>query len=295
MNRGVLYGIAAYAIWGLLPIYWKLLADLPALEILSQRIVWLLAILGLLLLIRQQWAWLSKVRERRVVLNSVVAALLLSLNWFVYIWGVNAGFILETSLGYFINPLVNVVLGVVILGERIRLTQWLAVGIAAAGVLYLTISYGSLPWIALTLAFSFGFYGLIKKRAQLGSLEGLTLETTLILPFALGYLLWLASNGQGAFGHADMTTMLLLVGAGAVTAVPLLCFGAAAQRIPLSLLGFLQYLAPSLQFLIGVYIYHESFTQARLVGFSIIWLALFVFSLESVLDYRRRLQTKYAS
>lgn len=295
MNRGVLYGIAAYAIWGLLPIYWKLLADVPALEILSQRIVWLLVILVALLLVRQQWAWLSKVRERRVIFNSVVAALLLAINWFVYIWGVNAGYILETSLGYFINPLVNVVLGVVFLSERIRPTQWLAVAIAAAGVLYLTVSYGALPWIALALAFSFGLYGLTKKRAQLDSLDGLTMEATLLLPMALGYLLWLAANGQGAFGHADMTTMLLLVGAGAVTAVPLLCFGAAAQRIPLSLLGFLQYLAPSLQFFIGVYIYHESFTQARLIGFSIIWLALFVFSLESVIDYRRRLQTKYAS
>lgn len=294
MNRGVLYGVAAYTIWGLLPIYWKWLSHVPAFEIMSQRIVWLLVILVALVLVRQQWTWLAKLRERRVILNSLVAATLLAVNWFVYIWGVNAGFILETSLGYFINPLVNVLLGVLILGERIRMSQWLAVGIAAIGVLYLTISYGSLPWIALTLAFSFGLYGLIKKQARLGALEGLTLEATILMPMAMGYLLWLGANGAGAFGQSDSVTMLLLVGSGVMTAVPLLCFGAAAQRIPLSLIGILQYLAPSIQFLIGVYIYHESFTQTRLVGFSIIWLALIVFSLDSVLVYRRRMQEKYA-
>ena len=185
MNRGILYGIIAYTIWGLLPIYWKLLKQFPALEIMSQRVVWLLVVLVIILALRKQWGWLARLDDRRIILTSIAAAALLALNWFVYIWGVNAGFIIETSLGYFINPLVNVVLGVVLLGERIRPGQWLAVGIAAAGVLYLTINYGSLPWIALTLAFSFAFYGLLKKRSSLGSVESLTVEATLMAPVAL--------------------------------------------------------------------------------------------------------------
>jgi chloramphenicol-sensitive protein RarD len=287
MNRGILYGIIAYSIWGLLPIYWKLLKHVPALEIMSQRVVWLLAVLAIILLVRKQWGWLAQLNNRRIILSSLAAAALLALNWFVYIWGVNAGFILETSLGYFINPLVNVVLGVVLLGERIRPGQWLAVGIAAAGVLYLTISYGSLPWISLTLAFSFGFYGLLKKRSSLGSLESLTLEATLMAPVALIFLATLAYNGEGALGHTDMFTYLLLIGTGIVTAVPLLSFGAAAKLIPLSVLGFLQYLAPTIQFMLGVFVYNETFTQTSLIGFSMIWLALIVFSFEGAYAYRR--------
>ncbi len=287
MNRGILFGVAAYTIWGLLPIYWKLLKHVPALEIMSQRVVWLLTILVGILVVRKQWGWLAQLADRRIILTSIAAAALLALNWFVYIWGVNAGFILETSLGYFINPLVNVVLGVVLLGEIIRPGQWLAVGIAAAGVLYLTFSYGSLPWIALTLAFSFGFYGLLKKRSSLGSVESLTLEATLMAPVALIFLITLAVNGEGALGHSDLSTTLLLVGTGIITAVPLLCFGAAAKLIPLSVLGFLQYLAPTIQFLLGVFVYNETFSQTSLIGFSMIWLALIVFSFEGAHAYRK--------
>ncbi len=287
MNRGILFGVAAYTIWGLLPIYWKLLKQVPALEIMSQRVVWLLVILVGIRSVRKQWGWLAQLGDRRIILTSLAAAALLALNWFVYIWGVNAGFILETSLGYFINPLVNVVLGVVLLGERIRTGQWLAVGIAAAGVLYLTVSYGSLPWIALTLAFSFGFYGLLKKRSSLGSVESLTLEATLMAPVALIFLVFLAVNGEGAFGHTDLSTHLLLIGTGIITAVPLLCFGAAAKLIPLSVLGFLQYLAPTIQFMLGAFIYNETFTQTSLIGFSMIWLALIVFSFEGAHAYRK--------
>ena len=287
MNRGILYGIIAYTVWGLLPIYWKLLKQFPALEIMSQRVVWLLVILVTILVLRKQWGWLAQLSDRRVLVRSIAAAALLALNWFVYIWGVNAGFIIETSLGYFINPLVNVVLGVVLLGERIRPGQWLAVGIAAAGVLYLTISYGSLPWIALTLAFSFAFYGLLKKRSTLGSVESLTVEATLMTPVALIFLAVLASQGEGAIGHTSPIMYLLLMGTGIVTAVPLLSFGAAAKLIPLSVLGFLQYLAPTIQFMLGVFVYNEAFTQTSLIGFSMIWLALIVFSFEGAHAYRR--------
>jgi len=289
MNRGVWYGIAAYGMWGLFPLYWKALQHVPALEILSHRMTWSLLFVLVLLLVRRRWDWLkTAVHTPRTILLFIASALLLSTNWFVYIWGVNAGHIVETSLGYFINPLVSVLMGVFFLGETLRRVQWVAIALAAAGVIYLTVQYGALPWIALTLATSFALYGLIRKTAPLGSLEGLSLETALMFFPALGYLLYLEWTGTAAFGHVDPLTSLLLGFAGVATAVPLLLFAAGARRIKLATIGILQYIAPTLQFLIGVLVYQEPFTMDRVVGFSLIWLALLIYSGENIWFNRRQ-------
>jgi chloramphenicol-sensitive protein RarD len=233
--------------------------------------------------VRRRWAWLkTAVHTPRTILLFIASATLLSVNWFVYIWGVNAGFIVETSLGYFINPLASVLMGVFFLGETLRRGQWVTIGLAASGVIYLTVQYGALPWIALTLATSFGLYGLIRKTAPLGSLEGLSLETALMFVPALGYLIYLEVAGTAAFGHVDGKTTLLLAFAGVATAVPLLLFAAGARLIKLATIGILQYIAPTIQFLIGVLIYHEPFSLDRLVGFSLIWLALIIYSGENI-------------
>jgi chloramphenicol-sensitive protein RarD len=293
MNKGMLYAIAAYGFWGLFPLYWKTLQHVPALEILSHRMAWSLLFVLVLLLVRRQWGWVkTAVAQPKTLLLFTASAALLSLNWFVYIWGVNAGHIVETSLGYFINPLVSVLMGVFFLGEKLRRGQWVAIGLAAIGVLYLTLRYGSLPWIALTLATSFALYGLIRKTAPLGSLEGLSLETALMFLPALGYLVYLEAADTAAFGHVDTLTTVLLGFAGVATAVPLLLFAAGARLIKLATIGILQYIAPTLQFLIGVLIYHEPFTLDRLIGFSLIWLALLVYSAENIwfIRHRPRLQ-----
>ncbi len=285
INRGMVYAAGAYICWGLLPFFWKALQGVPALEILAHRMVWSLLVVLLLLSYQGRWEWLQVVLVGpRILLTFLTTALLLTTNWFVYIWAVNAGYVVEASLGYFINPLVSVLLGVLFLKERLRFWQAVAVIIALAGVVYLTFSYGALPWIALTLAVSFGLYGLMRKTARLPSLEGLTLETLLLFLPALGYLLVLEWSGQGAFGHTTATTNVLLAASGLATAVPLLLFAAGARLIPLSLLGVLQYIAPTLQFLIGVSVYHEPLTWTRLVGFCLIWLALGVYSIEGLLQ-----------
>jgi len=214
-------------------------------------------------------------------------AVLLTVNWGVYVWAIANGHVVEASLGYFINPLVNVLLGTLFLREKLRPAQWIPVGLAAAGVLYLTVTYGRLPWIALGLAFSFGFYGLLKKVAPLGSFQGLTLETAILFLPALGYLIFAETQGIGAFGHVAWSTSLLLALTGVITTIPLLLFASGARRIPLTTLGLLQYVAPTLQFLIGVILYHEPFTQNRMIGFSIIWLALIIYSVESFVQYRK--------
>ncbi len=289
MNKGIIYAAGAYILWGLLPIYWKLLHEVPAGQILAHRIVWSLVFVGLVLLARRHWGWLrGALRRPRIVLTFALSGLLLGINWFVYIWGVNAGFIVETSLGYFINPLVNVLLGFLVLKEKLRGAQWVALSVALAGVLYLTFSYGAFPWIALTLAFSFGFYGLIRKTASLNSAEGLFLETAVLFLPALGFLLLQEMRGVGALAHSSMSTNLLLMGAGVVTSIPLLLFAAGARRITLTSLGLLQYIAPTLQFLIGVLIYHEEFGPSRVVGFGLIWLALILYSGESLIRRRRK-------
>ena len=294
MNKGILYAAGAYIIWGLLPIYWKALDDVAAGQILAHRIVWSLLFVGVVLTVRHNWAWLrGAVARPRVLFTFAVSGSLLAINWFVYIWSVNAGFIVETSLGYFINPFVNVLLGFLVLKERLRPAQWLALSVALAGVLYLTFSYGAFPWIALTLAFSFGTYGFIRKTATLNSAEGLFLETAVLFLPAFGFLLLQDFRGAGAFAHNGPTSTLLLMGAGIVTSVPLLLFAAGARRITMTSLGLLQYIAPTLQFLIGVLIFHEEFGMTRLIGFGLIWLALVLYSAESV--WQRRMSTHAAT
>ena len=288
MNKGILYAAGAYVMWGLLPLYWKALYDVPSSQIVAHRLVWSLVFVGLVLTARRNWSWLPKaIRRPRVLLIFALSGTLLTINWLVYIWGVNAGFIVETSLGYFINPLVNVLLGYVFLKERMRPVQWAALAVALAGVLYLTFSYGAFPWIALTLAFSFGLYGLIRKTASLNSAEGLFVETAALFLPALGFLLFHELRGTGALGHVNATTTLLLIGAGAATSIPLILFAAGARRVTLTTLGLLQYIAPTMQFLIGVLIYGEPFGVGRVVGFGLIWLALVLYTAESLIMRRR--------
>jgi chloramphenicol-sensitive protein RarD len=289
MKKGIMYGIGAYLLWGIFPIYWKWLETVPAIQIISHRVIWSFILLALIIFVTRQWkAFRSAVLSRRVVLIYLASAILLSINWLTYVWAVNAGFVVETSLGYFINPLLSVVLGVLFLRERLRPWQWVPIGLAAIGVVYVAVSYGQFPWIALTLASSFGIYGLIKKAAPLGSLHGLTLETGLLFLPAVALLIYMEGMGQGAFLHSGPVADLLMVGTGVVTTIPLLMFASAAQRIPLSTLGVLQYITPTMQFLLGVLVYHEPFNQSHLIGFCIVWLALIMFWGEGYLKSRRR-------
>lgn len=288
MQLGILYAATAYILWGIFPIYFKALRDVSPLEILWHRIVWAFVFLLIALAARRQWSWIGRLaRQPKVVAGFAASAVLLSANWYLYIWSVNSDHVVDASLGYFMNPLVTVLLGFLLLHERLRPLQWAAVALAASGVAWLTWQSGHLPWIGLALAFSFGFYGLLRKTAALGALEGLSLETFLLFPIAFGYLVWLALNDRNAFLHASLASKGLLMAAGPITAIPLLLFAAGARRIPLSTLGLLQYFAPSLQLLIGVWIYHESFTAERAIGFAVIWSALLVYSLEGVWRARR--------
>lgn len=283
MQLGILYALLAYIIWGLLPLYIKSLAGIAPVEILLHRMVWSLVFLGLILAGRRQWAWLGQVvRDRRLLLSFAASAALLCANWFLYIWAVSANRVVDASLGYFINPLFSVLLGVVFLHERLRRVQWLAIAVAAAGVAWLTVAAGQLPWIALGLAASFGGYGLLRKTGALGALEGLSLETLLLFPLAAAALGWLFATGQDSFTHAAPGTQWLLMLAGPVTAVPLLFFAAGARRIPLSLLGLLQYTGPTLQLLLGVWLWNEPFPAQKQVGYALIWLSLALYAAEGL-------------
>ncbi|UCG97489.1 MAG: EamA family transporter RarD [Burkholderiales bacterium] len=284
MNRGIAYASAAYLLWGVFPVYFKALQGVAPLEILGHRIVWSLLVCAALLLLLRRFQWLADLRRQpRVLLWFTATSVLVAVNWFVYIWAVNAGRVVDASLGYFINPLVNVLFGALLLHERLRRAQWLAVGIAAAGVAWLTWQAGTVPWIGLVLAVSFGLYGLLRKTAALGALEGLALETLLLAPVAAAYLVWLAHSASSGFVDGGTATRLLLLAAGPVTAVPLLLFAAGARRIPFSTLGLLQYLGPSLQLLLGVWLYGEPFA-ARAPGYLLIWIALAVFSIENLVQ-----------
>ena len=282
MSRGFWYGLGAYAIWGLFPIYWTLIEFVPADQIIAHRIVW-----SFLLLVLVRRLPIAR-RERMELTRGVVglyaaAAVLIAVNWFVYVWAVTHHFIVETSLGYFITPLVNVLLGVVFLRERLRTVQWVAIALAAAGVGYLAIAYGDVPWIAMGLAASFGTYGLVKKKAPLGSVAGLTLETGLLFVPALVFLSVVEMRGTGAFLRLDPATMALVAAAGPITTLPLVLFAAAVQRIPLSAIGILQFIAPTIQFLLGTLVYHEPFNHQQLVGFAFVWSAVIVFAAEGIL------------
>jgi len=295
MRTGILSAASAFLCWGLFPLYFHAIGEVPPLQILAHRMLWSLLFLVIVLVVRKQWAWLAVVRQPRVFGSFVASAVLLSVNWLIYIWAVNNNHVIEASLGYFINPLVNISLGYLLLKERLRPAQWMAIAVAALGVAWLTWQAGTVPWIALALAVSFGGYGLLRKTAALGALEGLSFETMVLFPVAAAYVVWLTVHGQNAFINTESTsTQLLLMAAGPITAIPLLLFASGARQIPLSVLGLLQYLSPTLQFLLGVWLFHEPFTPDRLVGFALIWAALALFAAEGLLRRPSSATTKQA-
>lgn len=289
MSLGVLQAALAYAIWGLFPLYFRLVSAVSPLDIVLHRALWSLAFVLVVLAVLRRWTWLPDVARRPRTLGIfALSALLLSANWLVYVWAVNNGRVVDSSLGYFITPLFNVLLGYFVLKERPRRAQWYALTFAAAGVLWLTIFAGSLPWVGLVLAATFGIYGLIRKTAPLGALEGLTLETLLLAPLAASLLAWRMSHGGGSDTEMDASLFALLALAGPLTALPLLLFAAGARRIPMATLGVLQYIGPSIQFAIGVWLFHEPFAGPRLIGFALIWVALVLYTAEGWLFIRRR-------
>ncbi|MFH0178266.1 EamA family transporter RarD [Streptomyces cacaoi] len=291
-RTGLLNGLAAYGMWGLVPLFWPLLKPAGATEILAHRMVWSLAFVAVALLVVRRWAWAGELlRQPRRLGLVVIAAAVITVNWGVYIWAVNSGHVVEASLGYFINPLVTIAMGVLILKERLRPVQWAAVGVGFSAVLVLTIGYGRPPWISLTLAFSFATYGLVKKKVNLGGVESLAAETAIQFLPALGYLLWLSAHGGLTFATEGTGHAVLLASTGLVTALPLVCFGAAAIRVPLSTLGLLQYLAPVFQFLLGVLYFGEAMPFERWAGFALVWLALVLLTGDALRTSRRAART----
>jgi chloramphenicol-sensitive protein RarD len=285
-SLGLLFGVSAYTLWGLFPIYWPLLKPADPLEIVSHRAVWTLVFCFIILaLTKTLKSTLALLKRPKIVAGLFLSSILISINWIIYIYAANTGHVIEASLGYFINPLVVIATGVIVLKEKMRPLQWTAVGIATIGVAVLTIDYGRLPWIALGLALSWGSYGLVKKQLGLGALEGLSIETLLSSGFYLGYLIWLGNRGEGHFTYS-LTLTLLLIGGGAVTAIPLLLFNGSTNRLPLTLVGLLQYITPTIQFCIGVWYYHEDMPAARWAGFLIIWVALMSLALDLIRSSR---------
>ncbi|MEU6013047.1 EamA family transporter RarD [Streptomyces sp. NPDC047515] len=287
-RAGLLSGIGAYGLWGIVPLFWPLLKPAGAIEILAHRMVWSLGVVGIALLALRRWSWIGElIRQPRKLGLISVAAAVITVNWGLYIWSVNNGHVVEASLGYFINPLVTIAMGVLLLGERLRPAQWVAVGTGVAAVLVLAIGYGQPPWISLTLAFSFATYGLVKKKVNMGGLESLTAETAVLFVPALGYLLWLGAQGDSTFGSEGLGHAALLAATGVVTATPLVLFGQAAIRVPLSTLGLLQYLAPVFQFVLGILYFHEEMPPERWAGFALVWLALTLLTWDAFRTVRR--------
>ena len=294
-SAGVGYAVLAFLAWGLLPLYWKALHTVPAREVLAHRVIWSLIVVVLLLFYKKQFPLLkATLKHRRSMLVFTGSAFLIGGNWWLYIWAVNAGHVLESSLGYFINPLISVLFGFVLLKERLSRGQTIAIILAGLGVLNLTINFGTFPWIALTLALTFGIYGLLRKTAPADSLIGLSVETLIMSPLAIIFLIVQEMTKDGAFGHAlgfgqsaNWNQVVLLMGAGGVTAFPLLWFAHAARRLKLSSIGFLQYLSPTCQFLLAVFVFKETFTKVHLLSFSLIWAALALYSFESWRHMRR--------
>ncbi|KXG43533.1 EamA family transporter RarD [Tepidibacillus decaturensis] len=279
-EAGMIYGILAYTAWGILPLYWKLLKQVPASEILAHRIVWsFVFVIGLLLVYRNLQMIKTTLSNKRNILFISLASILIGINWFTYIWAVNADHVVEASLGYYINPLITVLLGVIVLRERLNRSQGIALAFAIIGVSIITIQYGRIPWIAFTLALSFGFYGLLKKMVHVDSTVGLAVETTVLFPVALSYIILKQSEGIGALGNISLTTTFLLLASGVATATPLLWFAKSAERIELSTLGFLQYISPTITLILGIFVFKETFTQAHSWGFIFIWAALLIYSL----------------
>jgi len=283
-RRGTLYGAAAYALWGLFPLFWPLLDPASALEVLAHRVLWSLLVVAALLQAGRTWARVRVTGTQFLRLS--VASVLLAVNWGTYIYGVDSGQVVETSLGYFVNPLVSVGLGVLVLGERLRVAQKLAIGVAALAVVVLSVGSGRPPWLALVLAFSFGFYGLLKKQAGVGAVASLAVETAVLSPLAVAYVVVIGITGASTFSSHGVGHASLLATAGLVTAIPLLAFGAAATRVPLTTLGVLQYLAPTIQLVIGTVLRHEPFGFARMAGFALVWVALVVFTIDLVRQRR---------
>ncbi|PEZ04926.1 protein RarD [Bacillus sp. AFS018417] len=283
-KKGIIYAASAYMMWGVLPLYWKLIDEVPAEEILAHRIVWAFAFMLLVLLICKRFGQFTSelvqlFKRPKLFMSLTVASILISGNWFVYIWAVNHNHVIEASLGYYINPLVSILLGTLVLKEKLNFWQYVAVGLAAFGVAILTVHYGSIPWIAISLACTFGLYGLSKKLLDYDSMIGLTMETMLVMPIALVYLGMLGVQGIGSFGSVSITSTLLLAGAGIVTALPLLYFAKGTKLIPLSMVGFLQYIAPTISLVLGIFVFHEHFTGTHMIAFFFIWIALFTFSI----------------
>ena len=287
MNKGIIASIFAYAIWGFFPIYFHALNGVPAAQTTAHRIVWSFILISVVIMLRKEAVSFMRSLTWKITGIYFIAGSLLAINWGTYVWAVSIGRVVETSLGYFINPIVSVLLGVVFLREKLRRWQWVVVGLAFLGVVYLTFSYGQPPWISLTLAFSFGLYGLIKKIAPLGSLHGLVLETMTIFIPALAILLTAEMNGTGTFGHSTLFISVLLGLTGIVTVVPLLLFSVGAKNVPLTTIGILQYMTPTIQFFLGIFLFKEVFKPSHLYGFSAIWLALIIFSIESFIFYKK--------
>jgi len=287
-RKGVAYGVAAYGMWGLFPIYFKALSGIPALEVLAHRIVWSVVLLVPLVLVRGQWTELRRViSSKKTLATLILTTVLIAVNWYLFIWAIAHDRVLEASLGYFINPLINVMLGMIFLGEKLSRPAAVAVVLAGLGVSVQVVMVGELPWIALTLAFSFGLYGLLRKTAAVGAVVGLTVETSILMLPAAGYLAWARRTGGLYLGSGDLSTDVLLVLAGAVTAAPLLCFTSAARLLPLTTLGFLQYLAPSGHFLLAVLAYGEVLNPGRIITFVCIWLALAIFTTDQIRRSKR--------
>jgi chloramphenicol-sensitive protein RarD len=288
-GSGLAAAIGAFVIWGLFPLYLKPMAEVPALQIMAHRVVWCCLLVFLWLAVRGELGTVrAALADPASRVRLAASAALISINWLLYVWAVNNGHTVEASLGYFINPLLNVVLGVVLLQERLNRAQWLAVALAAIGVLYLTVATAHPPWIALALAASFGTYGLIRKVVKVESVPGLATETLLLAPFAVAFLAWCELRGTGALGHASPGINALLVGSGLITALPLALFAYGARLIPYSTIGIVQYIGPTLQFLIGVFVFHEAFTAERAVGFVMIWAALAIYAADGAYRTRRR-------
>lgn len=291
-KAGLLYGVAAYLCWGFFPLYWPLLDPASAYEVLAHRIVWTFVFcLGLLTIMHKWDAFFAIVKQRKLMVPLAFASVVITLNWGGFIWGVTNGHVIETSLGYFINPLMTVLLGVFVLGENLRRLQWAAVALGILAVVVLTVDYGRPPWVALLLATSFATYGFLKKRANLGTVEALSVETTILTPFALAFLVLLGVQGTLAFGHEGTLNTMLLIGTGVVTAIPLLMFGAAAVRLSLTTIGILQYLGPILQFIFGLTIFGEEMGTARWIGFVMVWSALVIFTYDAMRTRRRARRT----
>lgn len=281
-SLGLVFGVSAYSLWGLFPIYWPLLEPANSLEIVSHRAVWTLVFCFIILwLTKTLKSTLTLLRRPKIVAGLFLGSILISINWIIYIYAATSGHVVEASLGYYINPIVVIATGVIILKEKMRPLQWVSVGVATLGVAVLTVDYGRLPWIALGLAFSWGGYGLVKKQLGLGALEGLSIETLISSGAYLAYLIWLGNQGEGQFGVSWKIT-LLFIGGGAVTAIPLLLFNGATNRLPLTLIGLLQYITPTIQFSIGVWYFREDMPAARWIGFVIIWIALVALALDLV-------------